>query len=69
MIIFGLKLFAWGNSLTPQSMNCGNCGQIAPFIQKKTMRFITIWFVIPVIPVSGVKNVLECPNCKARYEA
>ena len=32
------------------------------------MRFITVFFVIPVIPISGVSHMAECPNCKARYE-
>jgi hypothetical protein len=33
------------------------------------MQFITLFFVIPVIPLSGVKNIVQCPNCKARYQA
>ena len=30
--------------------------------------FVTLFFVIPVIPVSGVHKLLECPNCKTRYQ-
>jgi hypothetical protein len=32
------------------------------------MRFITLFFVIPIIPISGMKELAECPNCKAKYE-
>jgi hypothetical protein len=35
---------------------------------KKGMRFVTIFFVIPIFPISGVNQLLECPNCKTRYQ-
>lgn len=69
MIVFGLKLWTWGNALTPNVIRCGSCGQTAQFFQKKGMQFITLYWVIPTIPVSGVKDYIQCPNCKARYEA
>jgi hypothetical protein len=69
MIIIGTKFFTWGSQPTLQAMRCGQCGTYAPFIMKKGMRFITLFFVIPVIPISGVTNLVQCPNCKARYSA
>jgi hypothetical protein len=33
------------------------------------MRFITVFFFVPVIPLSGVKSMLQCPACKSRYQA
>jgi hypothetical protein len=32
------------------------------------MRFFTIFFVIPLIPISGKMHVIECPTCKTRYQ-
>ena len=67
-IIIGTDYFTWGRELTPQPIQCGNCGQLTNFIMKKGMRFVTIFFFIPVIPVSGVTQLVECPNCKTRYQ-
>ncbi|HYF64336.1 MAG TPA: hypothetical protein VD886_16050 [Herpetosiphonaceae bacterium] len=69
MIIIGTKFFVWGSQLTAQAMRCGQCGTYAPFIMKKGMRFITLFFIIPVIPISGITDLVQCPNCKARYGA
>jgi hypothetical protein len=69
MIIIGTRFFVWGSQATVQAMRCGQCGAYAPFIMKKGMRFITLFFIIPIIPISGVKNLVQCPNCKARYES
>jgi hypothetical protein len=32
------------------------------------MRFITLFFFVPVIPLSGVRSMLQCPACKTRYQ-
>jgi hypothetical protein len=50
-------------------MHCGQCGALTPFIEKKGMRFLTLFFLIPVLPLSGVKRMLQCPNCGTRYQA
>jgi hypothetical protein len=67
-IIIGTKLFAWGSALTPQPYHCNACGAQTPFIEKTAMRFLTLFFFIPVIPISGKKLLVECPRCKTRYE-
>ncbi len=69
MIIIGTKFFVWGSQLAAHVSRCGNCGTVAPFILKKGMRFITIFFVIPVIPISGISDMAQCPNCGTRYNA
>jgi hypothetical protein len=50
-------------------MRCAKCGYAGPFTRKKGMRFITVFFVIPVIPISGVMHLAECQQCKTRYQA
>ena len=69
MIIIGMRFFAWGSERTPEQMRCAQCGTMAQFILKKGMQFITVFFIIPVIPISGIKHLAQCPNCGARYEA
>jgi hypothetical protein len=69
VLIIGIHFFTWGAERTTESLHCGQCGSILPFFIKKGMRFITLFFIIPVIPISGVKQILECPNCKTRYQA
>lgn len=68
MLIIGTKLFAWGSQLTPQPFHCSGCGTLTPFIEKTAMRFVTLFFFIPVIPISGKMHMIECPRCKTRFE-
>jgi hypothetical protein len=66
--IIGTRFFSWGGEALPQQMQCGKCRTVANFTLKKGMNFITLFFIIPIIPISGVKQLAECPNCKARYQ-
>ena len=67
MLIIGTHFFAWGSALTPHAMRCGRCGAKVPFIVKQGMRFITLFFIIPVIPISGLKRLVQCVSCWTRY--
>lgn len=67
--IIGTKFFTWGSEPSPQQMRCGQCGTVANFISKKGMQFITLFFIIPVIPISGTRHMMQCPSCGARYQA
>jgi hypothetical protein len=69
VLIIGTKVFFWGSELTPEIMRCGTCGNTAHFLMKKGMRFITLFFIIPVIPISGVMHLVECPQCRTRYRS
>lgn len=69
MLIIGTRFFVWGSTLTPQQMHCAQCGAMRNFVMKKGMRFITLFFIIPIVPISGVKQLVQCPNCSTRYEA
>lgn len=67
-IIIGTDYYTWGSERTPQPIQCGTCGTFTNFIMKKGMRFVTIFFFIPVIPVSGITQLVQCPNCGTRYQ-
>ena len=66
--IVGMHFFTWGSEAGPQ-MRCGKCGTVAAFVKKQGMRFITLFFVIPVIPISGVTHLVQCPVCGTKYQA
>lgn len=67
-LIIGTKYITWGSAKTNETIRCSNCGTLAQFIEKTGMRFITLFFVIPTIPISGTTKLIECPNCKARFQ-
>jgi len=67
-LIVGTKFFAWGSEKTPDMIRCSNCGALAQFTEKSGMNFITLFFIVPVIPISGKKKMIECPNCRARFQ-
>jgi hypothetical protein len=67
-LIIGVDYFTWGSERTIQPIQCGNCGQLTTFIMKKGMRFVTLFFFVPVVPVSRITHLVECPNCKIRYQ-
>ena len=69
MLIIGFRFFTWGSDRTDDAIHCSQCGTIAKFLMKKGMRFITLFFIIPVLPISGMKHLIQCPNCGTRYEA
>jgi zinc-ribbon family len=66
--IIGTKFFSWGAERLPEAMRCGHCGTVGNFTLKKGMRFITLFFIIPVFPISGVKELAQCPTCGTRYQ-
>jgi len=49
-------------------MRCGACGFAGNFILKTGMRFLTLFFMIPTVPLSGRMHAAECPPCKTRYK-
>jgi hypothetical protein len=67
--IIGTHFFTWGSGQSPQQMRCGKCGTVGNFITRNGMQFITLFFIVPVIPISGVKHMLQCPTCGTRYQA
>ncbi|MBA2621054.1 MAG: zinc-ribbon domain-containing protein [Acidobacteria bacterium] len=67
-LLLGTKYITWGSQKTNETIRCSNCGALAQFTEKNGMNFISLFFLVPVIPISGKKKFIECPNCKARFE-
>lgn len=66
-LVIGTKYITWGGQKTGDMIRCSQCGIVSEFTEKSGMRFITLFFVVPVIPISGKTKLIECPNCKARF--
>ncbi|HVF50920.1 MAG TPA: zinc-ribbon domain-containing protein [Pyrinomonadaceae bacterium] len=69
IFIVGTRFFSWGSERAGVGMRCPQCGTAGNFVSKKGMRFITLFFIIPLIPISGVKQLLQCANCGTRFDA
>ena len=67
-LIIGTKFFTRGKDKTPDAIRCPICGRLNRFIEKTRRRFLTLFFVIPTIPLGGRKRLIECPNCRARIK-
>ncbi len=67
-LVVGTKFITWGSEKTAETIRCSNCGALNQFTEKTGMRFITLFFLVPMIPISGKKKMIECPNCKARFQ-
>lgn len=67
-LILGSKFVTFGSDKTPEMIRCSQCGALTQFTEKTGMNFITLFFLVPVIPISGKKRFIECPNCKARFQ-
>ncbi len=67
-LIIGTKFITWGSQKTNDRIRCSQCGTVAQFTEKTGMNFITLFFLVPTIPISGKKKMIECPNCKARFQ-
>ena len=67
--IIGTKFFTWGSEPAGELVRCPQCNTVGSFVRKKGMNFITLFFIVPVLPISGVKNLLQCPTCRTRFNA
>jgi len=67
-LIIGTKFITWGSAKTAETIRCSQCGTLAQFTEKTGMNFITLFFLVPTIPISSQKKMIECPNCKARFQ-
>jgi hypothetical protein len=72
VVFFGTKSMTFNekaddpNAPALTQSRCPHCHNVTTFAPKRVMRFIHI-FWIPLIPVSGFKQVYECQGCKAKF--
>jgi hypothetical protein len=69
MIIVGSHFFTFGSNRTPEIWRCLTCGTEEQFTMKSGIRLLTLYFFIPVLPLSGIQAFVQCPRCGARYRS
>lgn len=67
LILFGTRLLTWGSGLTQNVWRCAKCGHEGQFYEKTGRRFLTLYWIIPLFPVSGKLKMVQCPQCKTKY--
>ena len=68
LIIFGTRSIVRDEERTGGGLRqCPSCGQTTLFKTRSARTYIHI-FWIPLIPMGGGKPVIECSNCKARFD-
>ncbi len=63
ILVFGTKTFRWGSERTAYLKTCPQCGYYGYFLRKKSIRALTLFFVIPILPLGGITTVDVCPQC------
>ena len=66
-LVAGTRTILWGSDRTPGVRTCANCGFSGQFIQKKAIRTLALFFVIPVLPLGKIRHLHECPSCHTRF--
>jgi hypothetical protein len=64
MIIFGLRFYYW--TIAQGVFFCRKCGTDRNYRHRKGRRFFHI-FWIPLIPLPGKAEHVQCTTCKTRY--
>ncbi len=65
MIIWGFRVIY--RALTTGVFLCPEEGGDRPYALKSRQRFFTLFF-IPLIPLKKYSNIVECQNCKTKFE-
>lgn len=66
-LVLGTRTFHWGADRTPDLQTCPNCGYSGQFIRKQAIRVLTLFFLIPVLPLGKIRHLRQCPSCNTRY--
>lgn len=66
ILIVGTRPIATGDDAAFVETRCPNCGQQAR-LQARTVRHWLTFFFIPIFPVSGKKQWVECDNCHWQF--
>lgn len=66
MIIYGWRGFTSTNS--QGSFYCPTCDSTRPYQQKSSRTWFTLYFFIPVFPISGLTEYIECESCRGTFQ-
>lgn len=65
MILIGTM--DWGSTRMRGVFQCPNCDTNQQFRLRSSRPFLTLYFV-PIIPIGGVHEFVQCSNCKNSFE-
>jgi uncharacterized tellurite resistance protein B-like protein len=65
MILIGT--FQWASTRLKGVFACPNCESTEQFRLRASRPFLTLYF-IPVLPIGGLSEYVECRRCKTSYE-
>lgn len=68
-IVWGSKNFIRTEHLPPVETTCPSCRRAAKIYGKSHRRWFTLYFVIPVFPMSSAVRFTECSACRAQFRA
>ena len=67
-LVVGNRYKTKGEGTTDEVVQCPNCGMVGRFERKSGRQYLTLFFLVPVLPLGGRDSYVECPRCKARFE-
>ena len=65
MILIGTM--NWSSTRSRGMFHCPNCETKEVYRQKASRPFLTLYF-IPILPIGGVNEFVQCANCKSSFD-
>jgi RNase P subunit RPR2 len=66
-LVVGNRYRTRSEGTTYDVVRCPNCGTTGRFEKKSGRQWLTLFFVLPVVPLGGRRSFVECPSCHARF--
>jgi predicted RNA-binding Zn-ribbon protein involved in translation (DUF1610 family) len=66
-IVAGNKFRSTSEGPTDHVVQCPNCGTSGRLERKTGRQYLTLFFVLPVLPIGPKRSFVECPNCGAQF--
>jgi predicted RNA-binding Zn-ribbon protein involved in translation (DUF1610 family) len=66
-VVMGNKFRATSEGPTEHVVQCPNCGMTGRLERKTGRQYLTLFFVLPVLPIGPKQSFAECPNCGAQF--
>jgi uncharacterized Zn-finger protein len=66
-LLIGNRYMTKGAGTTDEVVQCPSCGATGRFERKSGRQYLTLFFLLPVLPLGGRQTFVECPACKTRF--
>ena len=68
-LLVGNRYRTTSEGTTPEVRTCPSCGARAQFDRKRRRQYLTLFFLLPVLPLGSAQEFVECPNCHTQFQA